>query len=608
VKKFIQADFRKFLISTTERKKMSTKTLRKRIALVAVAALGTGLLSVTPAFAGAGTATAIAISKATESPTGTALSAGYYTSDTVRSASAVSSISVTAGKTVSLRLIAVGGTTTTDDSYKIAMRTATTNYGYVVAVASAPALASAGESTLAAFTAPSTAGTYYLDVTLAKAGVYASATDLTTTVTMVVTAASTFSTGTSYAYANDTDTTGAVGTSTTDGVITGIKTLNAVAGNISIQVNNADNTVCTGCSVGGYITGSGYIAVGTAALAASAVASSVAATPVRSLTALAVNASGFASIAVFGDGTAGTGTINITVTNAAGDVVAFTTKTVKFYGSVTKIELVKQPYKVLRAGGYTSGIKTGLGASATITLASSPAFVIKATDANGNVVGGLTFATSSYADTSIVSAVSYNEDTVTNDALSNWGGVGYYVFDATSATSSASGKSSKVTVRIVDPADATKYISTDVSFSIGGTVAKETISFDKSSYQPGEAMAITLKGVDSAGNPVYDNAASPAVTFSKSVGGSFGAGNYAGGKVSSTTATPSVWAPAVAGPFVATFTSGNTAGDTVTGSASVADTNAAASAATTAQIASLIAKINALASLIAKIQKKLGVK
>ena len=42
----LRAEIGKCPISTNERKNMSTKTLRKRIALVAVSALGAGLLSV----------------------------------------------------------------------------------------------------------------------------------------------------------------------------------------------------------------------------------------------------------------------------------------------------------------------------------------------------------------------------------------------------------------------------------------------------------------------------------------------------------------------------------------------------------------------------------
>ena len=43
-----QADLEKVSRSTTERKSMSTKTTIKRIALVAVSALGFGMLSVVP--------------------------------------------------------------------------------------------------------------------------------------------------------------------------------------------------------------------------------------------------------------------------------------------------------------------------------------------------------------------------------------------------------------------------------------------------------------------------------------------------------------------------------------------------------------------------------
>jgi hypothetical protein len=51
--KDLRARSRKFLNLTNERKNMSTKTIKQRIALVAVAALGSGVLSVAPAYAGA---------------------------------------------------------------------------------------------------------------------------------------------------------------------------------------------------------------------------------------------------------------------------------------------------------------------------------------------------------------------------------------------------------------------------------------------------------------------------------------------------------------------------------------------------------------------------
>jgi hypothetical protein len=56
---FAQADLRKLRGSTIERKIMSTKTIYKRIALVAVASLGAGLLSVAPANAANSAGTAV---------------------------------------------------------------------------------------------------------------------------------------------------------------------------------------------------------------------------------------------------------------------------------------------------------------------------------------------------------------------------------------------------------------------------------------------------------------------------------------------------------------------------------------------------------------------
>jgi hypothetical protein len=65
-----------------------------------------------------------------------------------------------------------------------------------------------------------------------------------------------------------------------------------------------------------------------------------------------------------------------------------------------------------------------------------------------------------------------------------------------------------------------------------------------------------------------------------------------------------VFAPSVSGSFDAYMTSGNTAGDRVSATATVSDANAGL----LTQIDALNAKIVALNALIAKIMKKLGVK
>ena len=80
----LQAEIGKCPSSTNERKQMSTKTLRKRIALVAVTALGTGLLSVVAvpsAFASVPTTATLHLAT-TASTTGTASGAGLVVGDT----------------------------------------------------------------------------------------------------------------------------------------------------------------------------------------------------------------------------------------------------------------------------------------------------------------------------------------------------------------------------------------------------------------------------------------------------------------------------------------------------------------------------------------------
>jgi hypothetical protein len=80
-----QADLKKSFGSTfIERKQMSTKTLRKRIALVAVSALGFGLMSVVPA-------------KAADGLTTLATAAADYVLETTVGVEASTTVSVTTG-------------------------------------------------------------------------------------------------------------------------------------------------------------------------------------------------------------------------------------------------------------------------------------------------------------------------------------------------------------------------------------------------------------------------------------------------------------------------------------------------------------------------------
>ena len=306
------------------------------------------------------------------------------------------------------------------------------------------------------------------------------------------------------------------------------------------------------------------------------------------------------NVSIWPDGTAGTGTVTVTATDPDGTKVTLGAKTVKFFGTVAKLEVVadSQNYKVLRAAlGTATGATTGLTASVL------PALTIKATDSLGIPVGGLSI-TGTPTDVSVVSGSSAAQGLVANDAGYLYGGMGYYHADVTSATSSVSGN--KTTVTYSTTLSTGVKITTTADFTIGGSVTSEALALDKTSYAPGECMVVTITAKDSAGNPVYDGKASPEVTFSKAVGGTMGAGTYAAGKKSSSTTTNkcTVFAPSVAGAFIAQATSSATGTPTITASSSVTDANAGL----LTQIDALNAKIVALNALIAKIMKKLGVK
>jgi hypothetical protein len=322
------------------------------------------------------------------------------------------------------------------------------------------------------------------------------------------------------------------------------------------------------------------------------------------------------------DGTPGAGTVTIAVTDSVSGVrTVIGTKSFTSFGAVTKLAVSTSAWTIGRAG-FTTGLAataraaaTTVGnaaAAATVTTTSgtstSPAFIVKATDAVGNASTAGAAPTIVSGTPSVVSGgTCLLDDGLTPTISSSTNGVGFYNCDFATTATAASGSKATLTIRIVDPAgDGTTFITTTLDVTVGGSVSTETIAFDKTSYAPGEGMTITRTAKDSAGNPVFDGAAAPAITFSKAVGGTApGASIYVAGTKSSTSSgVQSVFAPSVAGAFTAIATSGNTAATALTAASSVADANAGL----LTQIDALNAKIVALNALIAKIMKKLGVK
>jgi hypothetical protein len=250
------------------------------------------------------------------------------------------------------------------------------------------------------------------------------------------------------------------------------------------------------------------------------------------------------------------------------------TRTVTFYGAVTKLTAT-QNLKVARASA--DGEKLGCDAvncGWTGSAASTPAVYIPATDVNGNPVPGLTITSAISNNLVITSSANAQDDATAGD------GPGYYNASVTSAPVGTSGASATVTYRTTV---GTTVISSDpVTFTLGGSPRNSTITLNKATFEPGEAMIVTRTATDSAGNPVYDGAAAGAVTFSKLTGGTApGATEYRNGTRATSSTAPTVFAPSFEGSFIASF-SGVTDGVAATKSTTAVVTDLAATIAAAA--------------------------
>ena len=415
----------------------------------------------------------------------------------------------------------------------------------------------------------------------------------------------------------NTVTPGATYTTTADAIPYSAPraTGNRVAKIEVILVNNDGTAATQGHTVTASVSGSGFVLTNDNATAADGTARSES-------EALTAGSENIAWINVSGDGTAGTGTINITVTDVvSGVTTSLPSKTVTFYGAVTKLAVTTTNFTIGKAGqavGGSDATRTTaeeLGATGTtITSTSTPAFVVTTTDSgsrnstaaavptvissDANVATGGTCVLDTFAD------VDYSA-TPTNGGTAS---TGVYNCNWSAAANAASGAKATLTVRIADPASTTGgFLTETVAVTIGGSISTETVAFNKTSYAPGEAMVLTRTAKDSAGNPVFDGATAGSISFNKAVGGTAPAASfYVGGVKASATsvAKSAVFAPSIAGALIASMTGGDAAATVRTGSTTVADANAGL----LTQIDALNAKIVALNALIAKIMKKLGVK
>ena len=312
-------------------------------------------------------------------------------------------------------------------------------------------------------------------------------------------------------------------------------------------------------------------------------------------------------IGIYADGTAGTASITISTTN-----VTFAPKTVTFFSTTSsKIVATKKSNTM------------GIGSNASVVLG-------KATDANGNVVGADATSTGVYAYSSNTAVISdsgtacvYNTTWQIHECALT--GVTAGTANITLRNSATAGAASTV--------NSTEAISVTVSTGIPTSLKME---WNKATYAPGEKATLSVWAVDAAGKPVGPQTISNLINAS---GMSTTAG-FVAGSASSTVTIPNtttsyelktrsallgdslasaeptaqitVYMPFAGGSVSVSATGGSSLPAAaqavkVTATATVTDSGAAALAAVNAlatTVASLRTLITTLTNLVLKIQKK----
>jgi hypothetical protein len=536
---------------------MSTKTTFKRIALVAVAALGLGTVSVAPSSAtvllGAATNTLATVSSSSTIVAGETATL-TFTSSFVAGA-AFDSVAVAAYATSTqapqLRLYVADSSTSVVGAINVADAGSQNSADSTAAAGAKEAAAVTITYKLLAY-APTTVGTYNISVyaTPSAAGA-APATTYTTPLTWsftvtakdtVPTANSTVTlrsgyvaTGTAAPYSGTAEGTDSSTALTATKSITGT----TPAASIFVAQKNAASTADESVTV--VATGPAFVSL------------SGTSRPVAGSALTVKNGDAFY---VWSTGTAGNATITVSTPS-----LAMGTKTVKFFGAAAKLA-------VSTAVAPKTVIYTKAG-TATDAVA-----VIAVLDANGNAVTDL--AASAFT---VTSSDKLNIASGSVAAYSSTYG-GYVV--STVSAAGTSGKAVTLTVSITDPADTTGVakLTTTHAVTMGGAVAKEVISFDKTSYSPGEQAIITITATDASGNPVYTGAAAPALSSNKTIQGLANvATTYTAGKADSVSRdvdgavlnSYQLYAPATAGEFKVTATGTDALATLISATASVAD-------------------------------------
>ena len=435
---------------------MSTKTTFKRIALVAVAAMGFGMLSVAPSSA-----------------------AHVFSADTLTLSSATSTVAVGSSVSITATVGFIAGgsieTMTVTSSFTSAPS------GAVVSELPTPTFSS-GSNSYAQFNgkvinagaqainigtqnvstvtfSPLQVGTYVIkflpEAATTSDAINATAQTWTVTVTALATAAAADSTSTSVLRSGNLVSGSAQSVSAAMAVAAGVPAATILVTPLVGGLATTGSTVITAS-----VSGPGTVGIGTSAPATSTG---------RSLT------SGFSPgaivVSVYADGTSGSSVVTITL----GSVV-LGTKTVTFYGAAATITSTL----------VIPVINSGSGAVAQSAVTA----LVK--DANGIAVPGakVWFASGTPAVFASTGATAVSA-----------GSTGIATFSVLGLTAGTS----TVTAQNVAVGSTATISAAAVSVRAGSNVASTvTMTLDKATYVPGEAVTLTVVIKDAAGSTVAD--------------------------------------------------------------------------------------------------------
>ena len=632
----LEAATRKFLVTTNERKQMSTKTNFKRIALVAVAALGLSVVSSVPSQALFSGAAGSQFALSTTAGTGS-LSVGGNASDSTTAGtvsiqalslaaandsfvvtSVVKSFPAASTTQPALKFLVVDTALSTgaipvlqrNTSDTVATLTNVTVGRYTQGIAdSATTLVVTGAANqgymgvnLKFFqdsnTGTRVAGTYVYTVIVTPfmgTGGTGAGTAQTIDVSMVIAASAAAST--TVAPGSSTAFLGAGATTpVADAVVSALATASTTAAaTIAVNTFNANGNA-TAESITATITGAGLLSFGTISGAS-----------------LTISGTGSSTISVLPNGVAGVATITLSTPTRT-----FPAKTMTFYAAkpTTLVATVSAPLAAI--GTNTDVVR------------------VDAKDATGTSFGGLLYIyASSATDAAVAGAV---RATVAASAIACAVPTATQPLHVCPVTGTAAGTaklkvSHYATAALATAAaDGAEVTSNEVTVTVSAaSVATVKLEFDKATYAPGERARIYVTALDSAGKTMQSTAfanlfaaggitSASALAFAGTtttadsltavaITTSATSSSTSGAKAGSAMYT--VFMPVGGGTVTLTATGGTSlpiAGRVaVTATATVTDSGSAALAAVTAlatTVASLKTLITTLTNLVLKIQKK----